>query len=302
MSTTLSLDEYLKASYHERENSYKMVEVLRRFPPIRYIQEPVQWGVFAWALQTSKIRWIHGNTMVNLGFGPQTPGDVVRDYLDWKFPRRLRACGTQTRNIFTHKSTPLYLRPGVLKDGVYIDIQAAYFSIVNLFGWDVDYFPGKWFVPGTTCEDFPMPDHKPARAMLVSMGLSHTGTRWTGDHFEHYQTGNRHRNYGLWTFVQDILHAIAGYAERLGALYIHTDGYILPVGQSDILQDYIASWGLHSREKARGESLVLGFGNYVVGSNKTKRLRPIAGHKYRYIRDVPERWLRGQLTRFLPTS
>lgn len=297
-----ALNDHMEQAYYARNALYRDIRVFARMPDIHLIQEPVWVGIFSWSLQKTKARWLKGNTLVNMGFGVQTPTDVVRDYLAWKHPKKLKACGSQARAITAHRSTPLYLKPGVLTDGVYVDIKSAYFSLVNLVGWDVDYFPGKWVVPGQPCYDFPLANDtrrigKAARACLVSIGLSHTATKWSGSEFYAVKTQNRLRNYGLWSIAQDILHAIAEKAVALGAIYAHTDGYILPNGAADLLQEYISDWGLGSGRKGQGPTMVLGFGNFICGEFKTKRLRPISGKPYRGVYSVDGKWLQSQLSR-----
>lgn len=240
--------------------------------------------------------------MVNMGYGAQTPGDVVRDYLDFYFPARLRAFHNEAKFYDTHVSTPLFLRPGILSDGVYVDVKSAYFSIVNLVGWNVRYQPSSWVSPGRPCYDFPLANDtrriaKSARACLVSFGLHRKSTFWNGSKLSERATKNNHVNYGLWHIAQDILHAIASVAVQLGARYVHTDGYILPAGAAEILEEYIASWGFHSGRKGAGKTMVLGFGNFQVGEFRTKRLRPIAGKPYTYVRPVNGGWLQRQLKR-----
>lgn len=296
-TTTLStcLTEYLEACYADRCRTYQQV-VIPAFPNIREIRERVIWGSFSWTLAASKIRFIKRATAVSIGFGLQTPGDVVRDYLDYYHPKRLRASASQARIFAQHVTTPLYLRPTVARDYTYVDIKAAYWSILQLVGWDVDYYPGKWLLRGRIPHDFPLPDNKVARACLVSFGLPASALEWDGTAFKRRRTRNVHLNLGLWHLVQDILHSIAGSALALNACYVHTDGYILPTENAEALQAEIRSWGLPSSVKGQGLCRVYGFGNFAVGERTSKRLRPELWAKpYKYVRPTNASWLKKQI-------
>jgi hypothetical protein len=292
----MSLTEYLGACYDERCRTYQQT-VVGAFPDIRDIRERVVWGSFSWSLVQSRIRLLRRSTAVSIGFGLQSPGDVVRDYLDYYHPRRLRASATQAREITRHVTTPLFIRPTVDKDYTYVDIKSAYWSILRLVGWNVDYFPQNWLVRGRIPIDFPLADHKVARACLVSLGLPASSLVWTGEHFCRRRTRNVHLNMGLWRVVQDILHSIAAAALALEAVYVHTDGYILPTRHAEALQDEIRSWGLPSTIKGSGFTMVLGFGNFAVGERRSKRLRPIIGKPYRYVLPVDTAWLKKRIFR-----
>lgn len=301
-SKSPGLSEHLESAANERRNLFKDYRVFVRMPDIHLMQEPVRVGIFSWSLDKTKERWLKANSLVNLGFGIQTPMDVVRDYLAWKFPHRLRASGAQVRAIKAHRAPPLYLKTGVLQHGVYVDIKSAYFSIVNTVGWNVDYSPDRWVIPGKPCYDYPLANDpsrlgKASRACLVSVGLNHHVHKWTGTKFTTVQARNHFTNYGLWAIAQDILHSIASVAISLGALYVHTDGYILPQGSDEILREYIAGWGLDTGTKGAGPTLVLGFGNFICGEFRTKRLRAILGRNYRYNYPVSAGWLQQQLSR-----
>lgn len=284
------LSEFLENSARERQIENEHI-LKTDFGNIRDITEPVSWGVFSWTLRRSKLRWIRKGTALNIGYGFQTPGDIVRDYLDYYHPARLHATGSQAKLITEHKTTPLYLRPSIVADATYIDISAAYWSILKVTGWNVDYFPGRWLIPGRIPADFPLPNHKVARAILVSAGLSSRTVLWTGSEFKHVKTRNTHVNFGLWTVVQDILHSIAVYAVGLGAVYVHTDGYILPTKHAHELSSYIREWGLDAGIKGQGSACIWGFGNFWVGEKRSKRVRPYLGRHYTYLRNVPTDWL-----------
>lgn len=280
------MESHLANAAHERQetNEHRLVTVL---PNVKDYSEPVIWGVFSHTLLSTKVRLLKSSAACFIGNGPQTPGDIARDYLDFYFPKRLRATGQQAEVLTAHKTPPLYLNPAVLKDGVYIDLKSAYFSIMCNFGWNVDYYPGRWLLMGRPPIDFPLKSHKIARNVLVSIGMSSHYTMWDGHRFQRKPSRNVHRNFGLWSLVCDVLHLIAREAVKCGAIYIHTDGYIVPSTNVDRLVEAISAFGLDYSIKGQGETFVLGFGNYRVGDRKTRKFPfPKLSKPMSYIRDL----------------
>lgn len=265
----VTLEKFLSRRAEERAAKRK-TSIVDYFPDIHTMREPVYHGLLSWTLPERCERWIKAGAVVNIGYGIQTATDVTRDYLDWKFPRRLRATNAQIQAIKAHRSAPLYVEPTVLEDGVYVDLASAYWSIIQIVGWNVDYYPGQWLVAGETCDDFPLATHKVARNSLVSAGLSTPVKYWTGERDTKLYTRNTHINMGLWALVMDVLHSIGSYARSLGSVYVHTDGYILEAWHAEELKEEIQTWGLNSSIKAAGVSVVLGMGNYRVGDKATK--------------------------------
>lgn len=263
------LDVYLAHRARERQEKHATI-IKDYFPDIHTLTEPCYHGVLSWTLPQRRERWIKPGAVVNIGNGIQTGGEIARDYLDWKYPDRLRATKAQVLAIKEHRSAPLYCEPSVLEHGAYVDLSAAYWSIMSLIGWDVDYYPGKWLVAGECPDDFPLREHKVARNALVSAGLPTPVKYWTGSEDKKLYTRNPHINMGLWAAIMDILHSIGGIARSLGAIYVHTDGYILEAWEASTLIGEIERFGLHASIKASGVSVVLGMGNYRCGDKSTK--------------------------------
>ncbi len=245
------------------------------FPDIREIHSRVYWGIYSWTLSALKRRWLLAHTSLSDNGLICSPADIVRDYLDYYHPRRLRATGVEVRQYEQPKSAPLYIHPSTIREGTYIDIKSTYFSIVKVIGWDINYLPGQWLTPGRAPLDFPLPADKPARNYLVSIGLPGSMTIWTGHQWVYQNAQNVHINLGLWSAVMDILHSIANIAVALGAIYVHTDGYILPSKNAAQLMQQIRLFRLTPEVRAEGETILLGFANYVCGSRKTKSLNPL---------------------------
>lgn len=260
---------------------YKYVLISGNFPSLTGIKEPVIIGTFSWILMKTKQRWIAEKSIVDVGNGIQTAPEVARDYIDAAFPRKLRAYADQIPFIKQHRSAVLYAKVGRTIKGVYLDVSAAYWSILRVTGYNVDYFPNKWLLQGRHMEDFPLPHHKVARSSLVSLGLVHPMSMWTGEKMKEVKKGNPRVNFGLWAIVQDVLHGIAvDLKNECGLMYGHTDGFIVPYHQMDrAIQIISERWGMPVKvktndagDKAIGLAVVLGVGRYKVGNVETKNV------------------------------
>jgi len=263
------LDQYIEERTIARNEKNKHI-LLTNFPDIREIDERVFWGVFTWTLPKSKQRFLKRNSAIRMHDHVMSAGDLVRDYLDFYHPKRLRSIGKEARYYQEHVSAPLYVTPTIIPNATYIDIESTYWSILKIIGWDVSYFPTKWVTAGRAPLDFPLPENKGARNYLVSAGLDTPMTIWTGEEFIYQNGNNVHKNLGLWHLVQDILHSIANIAISLGAVYVHTDGYIIDEKRAPALISAISDWGLNARTLGEGQGVVLGIGNYWVGDKKSK--------------------------------
>lgn len=245
-------------------------------PDVRTFTERAFVGTFSTTTTRSKRRYLLQDTLIkSLTDWGQTPSELARDYLDIAYPRKLRATGEQCEAFSKPRSMPLYYAPYVTNDGVYVDVRSAFWSIMSVVGWDVDYMPGKYLSPGRAPYDFPLPNHKVARNCLVSAGLDNSVTVWTGNKFEETKPFNVHKNLGLWSCIADILHMIAVYAVKVcKARYVNTDGYIVPGFHAGDLIQYIQSIGLPYAIKDAGATMVTGVGSYRVGDTQTHNFSP----------------------------
>lgn len=271
--TDFTLSEYLELRAQERNEKSRHV-AYKFFPDIRSMNTVVFWGVFSWAIPANKERWLRKNTMLTDGKYLSTPGDVVRDYLDYYHPMKLRAIRAEALTYENQSSAPLYITASTIQNAMYIDVSSTYYSIVKLTGWNVGYLKEKWLTPGRAPLDFPIGHDKAGRNYLVSIGLKTPMTMWTGTRMVQKHAPNVHTNQALWALVQDILNSIALTAVYLGAKYVHTDGYIVPAKNGQLLMKAIRDWGLSPRIIAEGPALICGFGNYMVGEKRTKHFDP----------------------------
>lgn len=254
----------------ERHNKNEYIYVAR-MPDVRQFNEKTFVGTFSTSTTKTRRRYLlHDVLIKSLTDWGQTPSELARDYLDIAYPHKLRATGEQVEAYNRVRAMPLYYRPFASNDAFYVDVRSAFWSIMSIVGWDVDYMPGKYLAPGRAPYDFPVPMHKVARNCLVSAGLANSVTVWTGSKFEETQPYNVHKNLGLWTCIADILHMIGCYAvQRCHAAYVNTDGYIVPGYGYERLCEYIQSLGLPYSVKDAGATMVTGVGSYRVGETQT---------------------------------
>jgi hypothetical protein len=238
-------------------------------------------GAFSYALQTSRKRLLRSDVLISVDGTQDTPPALARDYLTLKYGKAGRVTWPQVKRLKeTARPLPLFIKPTTFDEGYYIDVRAAYWQIMQIVGWQVDYYPGRWLMRGPGVRDFPYREdkrpQKMARNCLVSAGQKGGLLRWMAGPktTQEVNAGNRLINGQLVGLVHDVLHAIAVQAQRAGVVYVATDGYVAPtmriaqrVGR--ILED----WGLEARLKGAGGGGVYGAGAYTVGRLRSRAPR-----------------------------
>lgn len=248
--------------------------VMDTFPRLRNIHERCICGSFSWTLPDSKRRLIYAPNAVYLDGKVCTPGDIARWYLKVKYPRRLRCSTAQYEEFAKHRHHPLYAIPCMIEDGYYVDCVSAYWSILKVVGWDVEYMPGRLLGVGSLMTDFPFAGNKLARNCLITNGIAMTMKLWDGkeQRLLSMKQGSPKRNLGLWAIVQDVLNGLAVDVIRAGALYVHTDGYICSGQSLPRVMEAIASWGLPAKIKYQGKATIYGSGAYDIDKHVHKQL------------------------------
>lgn len=259
----------------EKMEGYRS-HILDRWFSIRRLTCPTIIGTFALTSIQTRQRWMLENETYLFDGIRCTPTDLARDYLAIKYPRKSRSRITtrQYRDFYDHRrNAPIYAQPGRIDNAVYIDIKSAYWSILKAVGWDVDYMPGGWLKVKSSVSDFPFPEIKMARNCLVSVAANTYGSMriWTGKELIFKKSGNAYVNLALWSIVMDVLHAVAFECLSAGALYCYTDGFICPADRENDIAGIIASWGLMSDVKHRGDTHIKAAGSYAIGDFTTKR-------------------------------
>jgi hypothetical protein len=196
---------------------------------------------------------------------------IARDYLKIKYKIGPRTKKEQYRLIREGQYPPPNVAiPSSYSEGVYIDIKAAYWNLMKIVGWHLDYYHGKWLSPGTAPADFPFPENKILRNCLVSAGIPGKILRYDpgskGDPFSQINPRSPLENLGLFRLITDILNLIASVSLEMGAIYVNTDGFIARNYQAaaEIIQ-LILDFGLTPSIKAEGGGGIKSSGAYKVG-------------------------------------
>lgn len=255
------------------------VQVLSKWFPLYNIRQPVTLGTYTRSSKPIMTRWYHRDTVHLTKGGYASPTDLARDYLTYKYPDlNLRFYGHQLEAFHNpFRKPPLFAYPSDIARAVYIDIDAAYWTILRIVGWDVDYKPGKWLSPRSDNADYPYPHIKQSRNNMVSMALRANINMWDGEKLVNRKTRNKWLNDSLWCLVQDVLNGVASDMQYIGAVYGYTDGFIIPENKLDHAAYVMASWGLNSSVRHYGRGRVFAAGSYSIGGHTTSnnRRKPI---------------------------
>lgn len=285
----------------QRHENYNVIysEIL---PPIDHFDEPTIWTPTTRIGRVSKDRWLLDR---GLQFVPdinvkETASSLARDYLYCKYNGPPPALSGQIERIEAELkpyNMPGYSKPGSFPHGYYIDIASAYWSILMLWGWDVDYWPSKWlYQRGPVPIDFPYQHNKVSRNCLVSLAQTSRLKLWSpGKGHHEIAIPNSRINWQIMCLIKDVLNGVASEAVNAGAVYVNTDGYIAPNKKvAKKIKQIILDWGLEYRVKYEGMGWVKNGQSYCVGSKITK----VQGQEKHY-HDIKElnyhHWLRRRM-------
>lgn len=277
------------------------VETVKKFPPLAQLDTLTYLGSFAWTQPHSKIKYIKSPHIYNLGGGDSTPSDIARDYIACKFNGERQRCNsTQYKKLIRNKKhAPLYAEPVTGLRATYLDMKSAYWQILMLGGWDVEYSPNSFLSVRSSVLDFPCPHVKLARNNLVSMGLPSKGTLWHPENgLQRLRGSSTTINLVLWGFAMDVLHSIAyEMIERAGAVYVNTDGYIVPRYMVDEAFAIADEWNITLVPKHNGMANVRGAGDYDIENKRSSRPRSNSRY-HKYIEPPNIKWLKSRWNHF----
>ncbi len=231
--------------------------------------------------------------------GYETPSTLARDYLFTRYfrrrPRRFKA----QEGALANAMMPSYARPTTFEHGYYVDVIRAWWMVMLISGWDVEYYPNRWLSFGRPPFDFPFPAEKVARSSIVSVARPGSSVRVfdpkkiptiqgvtaaqiADDPILAVLTEQRYnilRNEGVFALIADVLSALAHEAQRtLGPelVYWYTDGAIVTSAEACArLIQLVRGWGLDATIKAEGLGWVAGRGSYRVGEMASQvRMKP----------------------------
>lgn len=285
----------VKADLLERGEGYEY-HITHNFPQLRRYDGHLMMGSFSWTDVQRKVKWVrpqHAYRLADVPW-PVTPSGVARAYLRYRFGgKRHRMRGSQARAfVDNRKSAPLYAAPANIYDAVYLDIKSAYWTIVQAVGLRPEYLPGKFLARGYPAADFPYPREKLIRNILVSAGLPGWATRWDGHQLHSFRAGNPHINLMLWGVCMDVLHSIARDMVAVGALYVHTDGYIFDARDMTMADAVARAWGIPLGVKYQGKCEILGVATYHFPDKRDTRWRRSVPRYTEKIDAPPGDWLR----------
>ena len=290
--THLVYDEVV--SELERGNRDMDIKLIDKWFPVTDLDCYTFLGSFAWTSKAAKRKWIISSAAEQVGQGWYTPADLARGWLKVKHPKKLRCNKVQWAEMQKKRSAPLYAKPGYLPEAVYVDLQSAYWSILKKSGWDIDYMPGRYAGVKSSAWSFPFAHNKMARNCLVSVGRSGGMSVWTGKKLAFIQKPNRFANGVLFMFVMDILNGIAADMVRAGAIYVHTDGYIIDPVHLPLVDEIMGSWGMPWGIKNSGPAIVYGAATYDIGHRKHKKTRILKPTGIDSIHPVQPEWLKSR--------
>jgi hypothetical protein len=246
--------------------------VVRDAPHPEHVGEPCVLGVYAMSAVPSRRRWLIGPRphLVDVAGLVESPGTVARDYLAVAFPRwtpeRWATRWPRQWGLPTPWQ-PMGCRPCTFEDGVYLDVRAMWWTLLLRFGWSLCYSPGRYLGYGDPPGDFPFHDHKVARNCLVTAAMPTLLQTWSPrDGYRVEPRANPHQQIMLVHFISDVMHYVGRLAWDLGAVYVHTDGYVASDGRTAArIAAMIEEHGLQAHTKGVGAGWVRAVGSYRVG-------------------------------------
>jgi hypothetical protein len=196
------------------------------------------------------------------------PSEIARAHLEgaysvWRPPYQKGLLA-----LLERVSAPYYAVVGRYPGMAYVDLRAAYYVLYTRW-WGLEYWPMRYLTaPRTTIRwDEELSGNKLARNALYGLLRGTRKVAYTQKGvFSHPAHQYVYPQVAL--AVLDTLHAIAyEVVERWGAIYVHTDGYIVPATVAPYLVEWLREvWGLEARIDAIGDADIRGVGIYAVGA------------------------------------
>jgi len=254
-------------------------------------------GGGTWYARNSRRAEIVHSSVVRPFEVPQTRGQVARDYLKVKYGKKLplRARGAQIRSWGDAMSAALYAKSGWTENMVYADIKSAYWSILSIVGYDVEWWPERFLGVASSVADFPLWEDKTARSAITATGIMNTSDIYNYGKFERVAQKNVYQNLSLWNLTHTILHMCAGWARSLGGVYFNTDGAIIPRRALDDYTALLAGVGLRCGVKGEGVCHVRGAGAYKIGHLKSGHYARVTDHDHDNLVSVNAAWYQARL-------
>lgn len=290
---------------HKRQEKWK-TKIVTHFPALPEIEEKAILGTFSYCLQESKTRLLNSTTLLKVNGTSDTISSVCRDYLIIKHRRPPKIKSEQAKEVMQVPPPPIFVQPAGYSHGYYLDLKNAYWQVLKVTGWNVDYWPNKWLGKTSSVEDFPFQgdthNEKMARRLLVTTGIMSKMTYWIPEKqiTREVKHANSLINWQIWRLVRDILQCVAQDAVKAGAIYANTDGYIAPNHKTKLsILQALADWGLDSALKAEGRGQVSGAGDYRVGIKRTGIMRRKRISSNNLVKVEYHKWLKSEFTKMM---
>ena len=182
------------------------------------------------------------------------------------------------REFLTWPQPEYFAGGAVTGDFAYVDGHRMYFSLYRAASLDLRYCPDG---PATTIGlgRFRFIGHRDMAGAekLALQAVSGIFRALRATHYHHGRpvkvegAWNRYLAPGLWGYMSDSLHAIAGVAvDRFGAVYVHTDGWIVPADRAEAFRAHlVGAWRIESVLKCSGAAEITALGHWRVGDHQS---------------------------------
>lgn len=262
----------------------RAVVVVRDWPRAQDLDRfGTRWYLGGLAYTTNDLRVVIDSAYREVQGMPTHAGLIARSYLAEKYPKKLRVDSRTYEGLFLHEKrkafAPYYAAAGWSGEAIYFDLKAAYMQILLAAGWDVEYNPNRWLGVRSSNEDVWFKDDKLARNILVSTARPSKILVYSKGKTFYQSGGGKHINLVLYSFVMDVLHGVAlDMVQRVGAVYVATDGYIVPAEREQDARDVFHDWALNWGVKHMGLAQIFGASDYAFPDKPRRRHGVMVSH------------------------
>jgi len=214
-----------------------------------------------------------------------TPGEAARAELRKTFPG-LRRVGWQSDHVrLLDWRWPMLFTGSYKGDGAYIDLKGAYHQLYSRLWLDTAFPCGYGSLSLAGIADN-LKDWKGARNSLIGITAAREAIGVRGTKTVHLQTRNPYLSPGLWATIQGILNELAWLAEKRGACYIATDGYIFKSeDDASYFEETLYELGLRYR-RLNGQVHIKNWGAYKIKGKETQTYKRSSGNEVRGFRSI----------------
>ena len=266
----------------------------------RLLPDGTVYGNYSYTLP-NKLKLIPFSFARHIGDYTETETGFTRIFMKSLPKRRYRKL---QHDFMKFSRPPLYIRPSIIENAVYVDLVAAYPSVYKLIGWEVDYQRGKYLGINDSLEYPYNASWKVGRSFVVTGALPFQFSRFVkGGKIEMRRYYSQLANPSFVACVYDVLSMIGKFATyALDARYFNADGGIMRMEALDTFVSFVESMGLKARVKYMGKAVILSSGYWRVGSHQTKNMEKkqasgIHGGDYNYISVQDADWLYKRMTK-----